>query len=152
LVDFGTFPAKLVELLHECVATAAAPDAGPRCVCGHAAAMRACVGVALRAQGADSCTLKPPHTQTQTQTRSSFQAVLRAPSGGAESTLAVVETNAFKQLTHIALRCRPGNDAAIKQARTRPKHEKLQLSHACSSVRLALHVSGSALTRHARLP
>ena len=43
--------------------------------------------------------------------------MLRAPSGGAESVFSLVETNAFKQLTHLALRCRPGNDAAIKQAR-----------------------------------
>jgi len=49
-----------------------------------------------------------------------FQAVLRSAGGACahESTLAVVETNHFKHLTHVALRLRPGNDAAVKQART----------------------------------
>jgi hypothetical protein len=51
----------------------------------------------------------------------SFAAVLRAPAGGAESVFSLVETNAFKQLTHLALRCRPGNDASIKQARSPPR-------------------------------
>ena len=47
----------------------------------------------------------------------SFQAVLRASSGSSDSSLSVVETNHFKNLTHLTLRLRPGNDAAVKQAR-----------------------------------
>ena len=50
--------------------------------------------------------------------RRRWQAVLRLPSpGSADSTLAVVESNHFKQLTHVSLRLRPGHDGAIKQVR-----------------------------------
>jgi hypothetical protein len=46
----------------------------------------------------------------------SWQAVLRSPGpGGVDSLLTVVETNHFKQLTHLSLRLRPGHDAAVKQ-------------------------------------
>ncbi len=36
---------------------------------------------------------------------------------GMESIFRIVETNDFKQLPHITLTFRPGNDAAIKQVR-----------------------------------
>jgi spindle assembly abnormal protein 6 len=42
-----------------------------------------------------------------------FQAVLSIR--GAESIFKIVETNDFKQLPHIALSFRPGNDTAVKQ-------------------------------------
>lgn len=42
--------------------------------------------------------------------------MLRSPGpGGLDSLLTVVETNHFKQLTHVSLRLRPGHDAAVKQ-------------------------------------
>ena len=41
-------------------------------------------------------------------------------SRGGDSTLQIVETNDFKQLPHISLAFRPGNDAAVKQARREP--------------------------------
>jgi len=43
--------------------------------------------------------------------------VLRTGAGGGESQLCIVETNEFKNLTHLALRLRPGSDAAVKEAR-----------------------------------
>lgn len=46
------------------------------------------------------------------------QAVLTAKGG--DSVFKVVETNDFKQLPHITLTFRPGNDTAVKQARARP--------------------------------
>jgi len=36
-------------------------------------------------------------------------------SGGIESLFNLTETNPFKQLTHLSLRCRAGNDAAVKK-------------------------------------
>ncbi|GFH24600.1 centriole protein, partial [Haematococcus lacustris] len=42
-----------------------------------------------------------------------FQAVLSIR--GSESLFKIVETNDFKQLPHITLAFRPGNDAAVKQ-------------------------------------
>lgn len=42
-----------------------------------------------------------------------FQAVLTVR--GSESVFRIVETNDFKQLPHITLAFRPGNDGAIKQ-------------------------------------
>lgn len=50
-----------------------------------------------------------------------FQAVITVR--GMESIFRIVETNDFKQLPHITLTFRPGNDAAIKQVglnRTQP--------------------------------
>ncbi|KAF8068308.1 hypothetical protein HT031_001995 [Scenedesmus sp. PABB004] len=70
LVDFGSFPGKIVSLFERCIA-AAAPDA-PR-----------------------------------------FAAVLAV--GAGESVLKIVETNDFKQLPHVTLAFRPGNDFTVKQ-------------------------------------
>ena len=42
-----------------------------------------------------------------------FQAVLSAKGGS--SVFKIVETNDFKQLPHITLAFRPGNDVAVKQ-------------------------------------
>lgn len=36
-------------------------------------------------------------------------------SRGGDSTFQIVETNDFKQLPHISLAFRPGNDASVKQ-------------------------------------
>lgn len=72
LVDFGSFPGKLISLLE-------------RVISSHEADM--------------------PR----------FQAVLAVRPGA--SLLQVVETNDFKQLPHISLAFRPGNDYAVKQVR-----------------------------------
>ena len=45
--------------------------------------------------------------------RHRFQAVLMAR--GTESLFRIVETNDFKQLPHITLAFRPGNDSTVKQ-------------------------------------
>lgn len=44
---------------------------------------------------------------------SRFQSVLAVR--GSESLFRIVETNDFKQLPHITLAFRPGNDASVKQ-------------------------------------
>ncbi|KAL6758042.1 centriole protein [Haematococcus lacustris] len=70
LVDFASFPGKIITLLDKC--TTSQPTDAPR-----------------------------------------FQAVLSIR--GSESLFKIVETNDFKQLPHITLAFRPGNDAAVKQ-------------------------------------
>ncbi|GBF91102.1 hypothetical protein Rsub_04771 [Raphidocelis subcapitata] len=70
LVDFGSFPGKIISLLERCLAS-------------------------------------------QTADMPRFQAVLTTKAG--DSVLKVVETNDFKQLPHITLTFRPGNDTAVKQ-------------------------------------
>lgn len=70
LVDFASFPGKIISLLERCIASQAADM--PR-----------------------------------------FQAVLAVRA--ADSGLKIVETNDFKQLPHITLAFRPGNDFTVKQ-------------------------------------
>lgn len=70
LVDFGSFPGKIISLLERCIGSHAAET--PR-----------------------------------------FQAVLSCRL--ADSTLKIVETNDFKQLAHITLAFKPGNDFTVKQ-------------------------------------
>lgn len=72
LVDFASFPGKIISLLERCIASQAADM--PR-----------------------------------------FQAVLAVRA--ADSGLKIVETNDFKQLPHITLAFRPGNDFTVKQVR-----------------------------------
>lgn len=52
------------------------------------------------------------------------QAVLACKGG--DSAFKVVETNDFKQLPHITLSFRPGNDSAIKQVRSMAAERGLQ--------------------------
>lgn len=70
LVDFASFPGKIISLLERCIGSHAADT--PR-----------------------------------------FQAVLACRP--ADSTLKIVETNDFKQLAHITLAFKPGNDFTVKQ-------------------------------------
>ncbi|KXZ47486.1 hypothetical protein GPECTOR_35g924 [Gonium pectorale] len=70
LVDFASFPGKIISLLEKCIA--AQPGDSPR-----------------------------------------FQAVMSVR--GAESVFKIVEINDFKQLPHITLAFRPGNDSVVKQ-------------------------------------
>jgi len=52
----------------------------------------------------------PISTQELSSSSSSFIVKLDSTTG----LLSIVETNLFKQLTHISLQMRPGNDAAVK--------------------------------------
>lgn len=72
LVDFASFPGKIIGLLERCIGSHSTADHTPR-----------------------------------------FQAVLSCRP--ADSTLKIVETNDFKQLPHITLAFKPGNDFTVKQ-------------------------------------
>jgi spindle assembly abnormal protein 6 len=78
LVDFASFPGKIISLLERCIASQAADM--PR-----------------------------------------FQAVLAVRA--ADSGLKIVETNDFKQLPHITLAFRPGNDFTVKQVWSNHKQQ-----------------------------
>lgn len=64
---------------------------------------------------------------------------------GSESTFRIVETNDFKQLPHITLSFRPGNDFAVKQflafrlAEVKSNNQELSCELAKSKARDARH-------------
>lgn len=89
LVDFSLFPAKLIELLDLCISSQ------------HE----------ILTQNQDS--LNGPilaASSTLNHTMSSFCAKLDQSIG----LFSIIESNRFKQLTHISLMLRPGNDSAVK--------------------------------------
>ncbi|GMF62887.1 unnamed protein product [Phytophthora fragariaefolia] len=110
LVDFATFPANLIELLQCCLKdskkiaqeeeeeqvaesaeeTAPAEKKVPSC----------CVGGCGGLMHVCDC--------------GSYLAVLNTSDSNGQSVFSIVETNPFKQLTHLSLRFFPGDDAAIK--------------------------------------
>ena len=100
LVDFATFPRKVIELLEECQAAAA--NNGNR---------------QFHTLPYDRVRNLPwPHIVSLIfLSHASFFAHLFAAEHGAESSFNITETNPFKQLTHLSLRCRAGNDTAVKK-------------------------------------
>lgn len=106
-VDFSSFPRKFIELLENCRGTAGCdaalnPDpnsSGTAGGDGRTDEARSARGTAaLAAEG----------------TRPSFLARLETLVPGGFSVFSLVETNPFKELTHLSLKFRAGNDAAIK--------------------------------------
>ena len=61
-----------------------------------------------------------PHAPTITSSRYYCQLVAREAGPSGASTLSIVETNAFKQLTHLQLGLRAANDACVTLARCAP--------------------------------
>lgn len=104
-VDFKSFPRKFIELLENCRGTAAlTPEP--------------------RARGEAS------HSQSSNPGDPTFLARLETLAPGGFSVFSLVETNPFKELTHLSLKFRAGNDAAIKTylaARLR----QVSTRHAC---------------------
>lgn len=105
-VDFKSFPTKFIELLESCRATtgggAADPDARDGGAPGEGGG-----GGGGRAARAEP--LSPGGSGEP-----SFLARLETVAPGGFSVFSVVETNPFKELTHLSLKFRAGNDAAIK--------------------------------------
>jgi spindle assembly abnormal protein 6 len=84
LVDFPIFPSKLIELIDLC-------------------------------QGSSTSTVRPPHSlYSEASAVSSPAAQFSARLDTGTGIFSIVESNVFKQLTHISLQLRPGNDQAIK--------------------------------------
>lgn len=103
LVDFQTFPSKLVELLRQCQAAAA--DEHPRFVA--VLAMGAVGGGTSLGAGFGSGHLGA-HLGALAPPTHAHGGAIGAP------TLTVTETNPFRQLCHLSLRFVAGNDHAIK--------------------------------------
>lgn len=98
-VDFNSFPRKFIELLESCRASrGGALNPGARDGAG-------------MAEDGDART-EPPQFADPGQP--SFLARLETTVSGGLSVFSVVETNPFKELTHLSLKFRAGNDAAIK--------------------------------------
>lgn len=133
LVDFAHFPDKIISLLERCLASHAADHVStlPRFqVRGHGMALApASYLSAARSARPPGGSMQPGTAalarvggciQPRRQPRAApaaLQAVLSVK--GADSVFKIVETNDFKQLPHITLAFRPGNDSAVKQVRPR---------------------------------
>ncbi|KAE8905812.1 hypothetical protein PF005_g9947 [Phytophthora fragariae] len=112
LVDFATFPANLIELLQCCLKdskTIAQQEEEKE--------------ETEDSAGGDAPTTKKAaieSIQGSQKTRSagpvplSYLAVLNTSDSNGQSVFSIVETNPFKQLTHLSLKFFPGDDAAIK--------------------------------------
>lgn len=109
LVDFQTFPSKLVELLRQCQASAS--DEHPRFVAVLATGGGGGGGSSLTGGGMGGAGFGSAQ-------HGGLLGALAAPGhgtlGGGAPTLTVTETNPFRQLCHLSLRLVAGNDHAIK--------------------------------------
>ncbi|TDH71559.1 hypothetical protein CCR75_006471 [Bremia lactucae] len=110
LVDFATFPANLIELLQCCVKDTTKivrklddtetdkhdlfEDKGAVCV--------------------NRGSVDAQHSRSAGPVPLSYLAVLNTSDGKGMSLFSIVETNPFKQLTHLSLKFFPGDDTAIK--------------------------------------
>ncbi|KAE9003369.1 hypothetical protein PR003_g18524 [Phytophthora rubi] len=112
LVDFATFPANLIELLQCCLKDSK-----------KIAQQEEEKEETEDSAGEDAPTTKKAaieSIQGSQKTRSagpvplSYLAVLNTSDSNGQSVFSIVETNPFKQLTHLSLRFFPGDDAAIK--------------------------------------
>ncbi|CEG36512.1 uncharacterized protein PHALS_03060 [Plasmopara halstedii] len=108
LVDFATFPANLIELLHCCLKDS----------------KKMAQEDEEKQQNTDNLTdldgasekipLDAQFSRSTGPVPLSYLAVLNTLDSNGLSMFSIVETNPFKQLTHLSLRFSPGNDAAIK--------------------------------------
>lgn len=103
-VDFKSFPTKFIELLESCRTTSSGG--------GSAVDPEAREGGGGLDEGGRSTRGELPPSGGSGEP--SFLARLETVVPGGFSLFSVVETNPFKELTHLSLKFRAGNDAAIK--------------------------------------
>ncbi|KAL3660447.1 hypothetical protein V7S43_014598 [Phytophthora oleae] len=110
LVDFASFPANLIELLQCCLKDSKKiakeeeeKEQETEELAGEAAAT-------ITKRGS----IDPQHSRSAGPVPLSYLAVLNTSDSNGQSVFSIVETNPFKQLTHLSLRFFPGDDAAIK--------------------------------------
>ncbi|CAN0421120.1 unnamed protein product [Ectocarpus sp. 12 AP-2014] len=104
-VDFKSFPRKFIELLESCRASSGAAAVDPESRNGYAQGQEGGGGGGRPSRGEP---LLPSSGEP------SFLARLETVVSGGFSLFSVVETNPFKELTHLSLKFRVGNDASIK--------------------------------------
>uniref|UniRef100_M4B318 Spindle assembly abnormal protein 6 N-terminal domain-containing protein n=1 Tax=Hyaloperonospora arabidopsidis (strain Emoy2) TaxID=559515 RepID=M4B318_HYAAE len=111
LVDFATFPANLIELLQCCLKDskkiAGEEDAEVKIQSGDG-------DLAVTTTGGSSEVELNQKTRSAGPIPLSYLAVLNTSDGNGQSVFSIVETNPFKQLTHLSLRFLPGDDVAVK--------------------------------------
>ncbi|CAI5735915.1 unnamed protein product [Peronospora destructor] len=111
LVDFGTFPANFIELLQCCLK-------GSKTIANEDE--KKVEMKDLEDDTAVSVKKEARETQKKQKTRSagplplSYLAVLNTSDCNGQSVFSIVETNPFKQLTHLSLRFLPGDDTTTK--------------------------------------
>ncbi|KAG6951801.1 hypothetical protein JG688_00013585 [Phytophthora aleatoria] len=110
LVDFATFPANLIELLQCCL-----KDSKKIAREDEEKEQKNEDSVE---EGGATCTkrssIDAQHSRSAGPMPLSYLAVLNTSDSNGLSVFSIVETNPFKQLTHLSLRFFPGDDAAIK--------------------------------------
>ncbi|POM64791.1 Spindle assembly protein [Phytophthora palmivora] len=94
LVDFATFPANLIELLQCC--------------------LKDSKKIAQEEEEKEEKEAVEGTSMDAHNQKTSYLAVLNTMDSSGQSVFSIVETNPFKQLTHLSLRFFPGDDAAIK--------------------------------------
>ncbi|CAN0096265.1 unnamed protein product [Ectocarpus fasciculatus] len=104
-VDFKSFPRKFIELLESCRASSGAAAVDPESRNGYTLGAD---GGGRPARG------EPLLPSSGASGEPSFLARLETVVPGGCSLFSVVETNPFKELTHLSLKFRVGNDASIK--------------------------------------
>lgn len=133
LVDFGVFPAKLIELIELCLrkplvcddtSSASSIVLGEISASINAAAAATDMQQQMHSQLHEGDTTSTNHQQQQLHSRmvnntgvavgSTYIAKLCTNSEDRSGVFSIVEANKFKQLTHISLRLRAGDDTAIK--------------------------------------
>lgn len=102
-VDFKSFPRKFIELLESCRASSGAAPVDPESRNGYTLGEEGGGGRPTRGEPLLPSSGEP-----------SFLARLETVVPGGFSLFSVVETNPFKELTHLSLKFRVGNDASIK--------------------------------------
>lgn len=109
-VDFNSFPRKFIELLQSCRGTGRCDSLPPSPEAGSSN-----TGGGRGDEGrTDEARLARGAALSAEATRPSFLARLETLVPGGFSVFSLVETNPFKELTHLSLKFRAGNDAAIK--------------------------------------
>lgn len=112
-VDFKSFPRKFIELLKSCgggLDSANAPEhPSPAGVVGRDNDCAQDGASWRRSQAKEAGT-----GNSSSSAGPSFLARLETLTSGGSSVFSLVETNPFKELTHLSLKFRAGNDTAIK--------------------------------------
>jgi spindle assembly abnormal protein 6 len=117
-VDFKAFPQQFIELLEGCAehSTAATTSSDSTSVAqSHSAGQRQ-----GQSQGVFLARLEAPPSSSASSSGNSYGSSVSSSNNSSSSssaglsTFSLVETNHFKELTHLSLRFRAGNDSAVK--------------------------------------
>lgn len=113
LVDFNTFPSHLVALLRSCLESK--HETHPKCVVLLCRRVNSVI-LAHRTRSREAViTAACPPPAPPCACRYMASLALRDSTAGSPSVFAILETNQFKQLTHLELSLRAGTDSSTKR-------------------------------------